>query len=119
MYAIRSDRRKALVEVTVTGFWREGEAEAFRAALAQEIATVRSGGRAHATLYDYTDAVIQSQETVAVLAAMARDNPFKARKTAIYTAGRLARRQAQRIAEAGQNLRLFDDREAALAWLDR
>ncbi len=117
MYRLKTDLRTGVIEVVISGFWNEGEIDSYRADLAREAERVRATGRAQATLYDYTDAVIQSQHTVAGLAAMARDNPLRARKTAIYTAGLLAKRQAGRIAEAGEHVRVFDDRVAAIAWL--
>lgn len=109
--------RTGVIEVTISGFLHSGDVDLFRTALAREVDAVRATGREQATLYDYTDAVIQSQETVAALCRMARDNPLGARRTAIYTAGRLARRQACRIADGVDHIRMFDDRAAALDWL--
>ena len=117
MYAFNTDLRTGVIEIVIAGFWQDGEVEAFAAGLAKEVASVHETGRMHATLYDYTDAVIQSQETVARFADIARDNPFRVAKTAIFTGGKLARRQAGRIAEQGPHIRVFEDRDEALAWL--
>ena len=119
MYRLNTDLRTGVIEVVIGGFWTDADVASYRVALAREVEAVRATGRPQLTLYDYTHAVIQSQETVAALGRMARDNPLAARKTAIFTAGRLARRQACRIAEEGQHVRIFEDRTAALDWLRR
>lgn len=117
MYSFKTDMRTGVIEIVISGFMMPGDVDRFRADLAQEVATVRAAGHVQATLYDYTDAVIQSQETVAALARMAQDNPFQPRRTAIYTAGRLARRQACRIVNGVDHVRMFDDRATAIEWL--
>lgn len=117
MYSFKTDMRNGVIEIVMSGFLMPGDVDRFRADLAEEAATVRATGRAQATLYDYTEAAIQSQETVAALGRMARDNPLRARKTAIFTAGRLARRQACRIVDGVDHIRMFEDRAAALEWL--
>lgn len=117
MYRLNTDLRTGVIEVVVGGFWTDADVASYRVALARQVEAVRATGRPQLTLYDYTHAVIQSQETVAQLAQMARENPLKTRKTAIFTGGQLARRQACRIAEAGDHIQQFDDREAAIAWL--
>jgi len=48
---------------------------------------------------------------------MAASKDLAGRKVALYTEGRLARLQAKRVAEAGSNMRVFDTRADAVAWL--
>lgn len=117
MVRLMTDLRTGVIEIVIGGFLQPADVAQFRGDLARETAAVRATGREQVTLYDYTDAVIQSQETVAALGELARDNPFRTRKTAIYTGGRLARRQACRVADAGAQVRNFDDRATALEWL--
>jgi hypothetical protein len=117
MYTIKTDKKAALISISIQGFWTVTEVRNFAAALGQQAAALRALGKDPALFYDYTDAVIQSQDVVAALSDLARAAPAQARKVAVYTEGLLARRQARRVAATSDKIRLFDERAAALEWL--
>jgi len=116
MYHLRTDDA-GIIHIAIEGFWTVPEVADFARDLRAEASAARRSGRMPALFYDYTNAVIQSQEVVEALAAIARAAPAGARKVAIFTEGKLARRQAGRVAAAGERIAVFEDRAAALAWL--
>ena len=117
MYTIETDRKTAIISISIQGFWTITEVRTFAAELGQQAAGLRALGKDPALFYDYTNAVIQSQDVVAALSDLARAAPAQARKVAVYTEGLLARRQARLVAAASDKIRLFDNRAAALEWL--
>jgi hypothetical protein len=118
MYRLSTDHQTAIIHISVEGFWTVPEVHDFARDLGTEAAVVRGTGRLPALFYDYTNAVIQSQDVVAALAEVARRAPAGARKVAIFTEGKLARRQAARVAAASEKVQVFEDRAAALGWLE-
>lgn len=92
--------------------------------MAEELrAAVRALGDAagqHVTLYDFSDVPVVPQATVEQLRETFRNPAIRhlwARKLAIVTKTTLGRMQAQRVKEVRGDIELFEDREAALAWL--
>ena len=104
-----------ILDIEVSGFWRVQDFRTFAANLAAALAAA-PGRLPPNSLYNYTDAAIQSQELVAMMQAMAQQvDP--GRRVALYTEGRLARMQARRVAAHCPSMAVFDDRPSALAWL--
>lgn len=117
MHAIHADATSGIVTIKIAGLCTLPEVMTLANELTQHARSLRLAGKIPALLYDYSDAVIQPQDVVAALADMAAAAPARARKVAIFTEGRLARRQARRVADAGNNIRTFEDRADALQWL--
>jgi len=117
MYHLRTDRVSGIIHIAIEGFWTVPEVAAFARDLGAEAASFHAEGRTPALFYDYTRAVIQSQDVVGALSELGRRAPAGARKVAIFTEGRLARRQAARVAAASDRIAVFDAREDALSWL--
>lgn len=118
MYAITTDVAKAIIEVKIEGFWSIADVQIFADDLRSHVARFALAGKRPAILYDYTDVVIQSQSVIGALQELARSDAFKSRRVALYSAGRMARLQANRVAAvANERFALFDDRRTALAWL--
>jgi ribonuclease HI len=117
MYTIQTDRVTGIIQVSVEGFWTVEEVGAFAGDLGREAAMLATVGRSPAIFYDYTNAVIQSQEVVAALQEVARRAPAGAQKVAIFTDGKLARRQAARVAATSPKIAVFESRDAAIDWL--
>lgn len=117
MHHIKNNLTLNCIEITVSGFWSPAHLEEFTVDLKRAIAAFPATGRPPASLYDFTDAAIQPQEVVAKMQAMASSPAFAGRKVALYTEGRLARLQAKRVSDAGTNMRVFDTRAEAVAWL--
>jgi hypothetical protein len=86
-------------------------------------AAVRSLGDVvgqHVTLYDFSQVPVVPQATLEQLRETFRNEAIRhlwARKLAIVTTTALGRLQAQRVKEVRPDIELFDNREAALAWL--
>lgn len=117
MYAIKADMNSAIIEVRVDGFLTPDDIKAFHAEMMREVRAMRLQGKRQSILYDYTDAVIQSQEVVAALKDLADSDAFASRRVALYSGGQLARMQATRIAAGDARFRIFDSRDDAVAWL--
>lgn len=117
---IEVDPARKLVIVTASGFFTP---EATHAATMEMRAALRTLGAAvgqHVTLYDMRGVSASSNETVELL-RMAFANPvykpLRARKVAFVATSRLLRRQIDRVREARPDMRIYDDYDAALAWL--
>ncbi len=117
MYRITTDLAKAIIEIKLEGFWSLDQVDQLSRDLAAQAARVALTGRRQAVLYDYTDVTIQSQDVIGVLQGMARNDDFKSRRVALYSAGRMAVQQARRVAAASDRFAVFDNRGAALDWL--
>lgn len=117
MHRISTNLATGIIEIEVSGFWKLDQLGAFADEVAEQARSVRLNGKRQAILYDYTQAAIQSQDVVTALREMAARDAFKSRKVALYSAGRLARLQARRIAECSDRFAVFEDRGAALDWL--
>ena len=118
MYIIETDGDASRITVTFTGFLSMEEIESFKAELIGAVRALRTIGKQQTILYDYTDALIQSQEVIQAVKQFATENEFNSRKVALYSASQLAKSQARRIAEGNSHYGLFDDRAKAIAWLD-
>lgn len=105
------------IEVRVEGLCSLAEFNCFVGELRRAIAMFPGTGRPPSTLYDFTDATIQTQEVVAAMKALAENPAMTHRRVAMYTEGVLARRQAQRICENRLNMFVFESRAAAVKWL--
>ena len=115
MYSITHSDTRNILEITVSGFWTVEAFGAFVRDLRLALA-VAPGAEPPASLYNYTDAAIQSQEVIALMQDLAR-SVAPNRKVALYTEGRLARMQARRVAMAGTQMRVFENRGEAMGWL--
>ena len=117
MHQVTTDVATGIIEVQIDGFWDEAEVADFANDLRAAANTVTATGKRHRMLYDYTGSSIQSQKVIGALQELARTMEPAAERIALFTCGQLARLQAGRIAAVRQDIRLFDDRALALAWL--
>jgi hypothetical protein len=117
MHVIKTNLVLNCIDITVSGFWSPEHLDDFAQDLTRAIVAFPATGRLPASLYNFTDAAIQPQSVVAKMQAMASSKAFAGRKVALYTEGQLARLQAKRVSEAGSNMRVFDTRADAIAWL--
>lgn len=117
MHRMDVDPATGLVEIEVEGFWDREHVDLFARDLTAATTQARSCGRNSVVLCDYTRASIQPQEVVAALQQVVREPSRRSRRVALYTGGRLATMQARRVAAVRDDMRVFDDRGAALAWL--
>lgn len=117
MYSIVANVELGLLDITLRGFWTPADLDGFLADLRRAIATFPRGRGVPASLYDVTKAAIQSRDVVDAMRAAANSPEFASRRVALYTGLGLARRQARRIAESRDTMRVFETRGEALAWL--
>ena len=106
-----------IIEVKLMGLCSMAEFETFVVELRAAIANFPKGPKPPATLYDFTQATIQTQEVVAAMKALAENPVMIHRRVAMYTEGVLAKRQAERICENRSNMFVFKSRAEALEWL--
>lgn len=117
MHNIEKNVALGFIEVTVEGLWEEEHFDGFVEELRAAITSFPAAGKPPMTLYNYTRAWIQPQNVVAKMRALAQHPAMIERKVALYTDGVLARQQARRVAEGRENMRVFDCRADALAFL--
>ncbi|MEG3125650.1 hypothetical protein [Sphingomonas sp. GB1N7] len=117
MHTIENNLKLGFIEVTVEGLWSEDHFDQFVADLRAAILTFPDTGRPTMTLYNYTRAQIQTQSVIGRMQALANHPAMVDRKVALYTEGCLARQQAKRVAGSRENMRVFDSREDAIAFL--
>jgi hypothetical protein len=117
MHTITTDRLTGVIEVTVSGFWTVSHVQSYREDLVRELREMARLGVDTKTLYNYTDAAIQSQEVVAAMKTLAADPDLANRRTAMYTEGMLARMQVGRVSALRPDMKVFTDRGSAMAWL--
>ena len=117
MHTITNHVETRIIEVRLAGMCSMPEFTQFVGELRAAIATFPTGPSAPATLYNFTDAAIQTQEVVAAMKQLAENPAMIHRRVALYTEGALAKRQAQRISENRTNMKVFSSRTDALSWI--
>ncbi|RYD59682.1 MAG: hypothetical protein EOP60_01760 [Sphingomonadales bacterium] len=117
---IQIDHAHKLVEVRLSGFFTAEDAAWTGEELRASILALGTAAGEHVTLYDATDLSIAPNETVEAVKSMFANpqvRPLWARKVAIVSRSALGRMQLQRLREARGDIEIFDDRDAAMAWL--
>lgn len=117
MHTVSTNEALRIIEVKVEGLFSLAEFQEFTQELRSEIARFPVGAKPPATLYDFTNATIQTQEVVSAMKALAEHPAMVHRRVAMYTEGVLARQQAKRICENRNNMFVFASRQEALDWL--
>lgn len=118
MYTLDVDQASGRISVAFTGFLTLNDVQRFVGEIVGHVRALRILGRQQTMFYDYSEAAIQSQDVVAALRDLARSNRLQSKRVALYTSGRLATMQAKRIAATHAHFAVFDDRAAAIEWLD-
>lgn len=117
MYNIILNEQLHFIEVKVVGLFSIEEFQSFVIDLRTAIVKFSLRDGPPGTLYDFTDAVIQTQEVVSAMKALAEHPLMTHRRVAMYTEGVLARQQAKRICENRDNMFVFSGRAEAVEWL--
>ena len=118
MYLIEQDTKADRLIITFSGLLSVDEFEHFTADLTEKVRAFRIMGKQQTILYDYTHVAIQPQEVIAAVINLISNNKFKSRRVALYTGGQFAKTQARRVAEGRSHFAIFEDRIAAIKWLD-
>lgn len=117
MHTITRNEELRFIEVKLCGLCSMEEFQEFVGELRSEIARFPVGRRPPATLYDFTEASIQTQEVVLAMKALAEHPAMVHRRVAMYSEGVLARQQAKRICENRSNMFVFASRAEAIDWI--
>jgi hypothetical protein len=119
-HSIHVDHRRKLVDVRISGMLMPEDVAWVGEEIREAVRSLGAAAGQHGTLYDLTGL----QVAPAAAVDMIKDtfaNPVVrnlwSRKLAVVASTALIRMQAHRVREARPDLVVFEDREAALAWL--
>lgn len=119
-HSITVDPARKLVDLRIGGLISPEDAAWIGEELRAAIRSLGDGVGQHVTLYDGSGVPVVPQETVELI-KHTLDNPevrkLWARKIAFVVSTALAKLQAQRLREVRADIGIFEDREAAIAWL--
>lgn len=119
-HSIQVDLARKLVDLRIGGLVSPEDAAWIGEELRAAIRALGDDVGKHVTLYDASGVHVVPQDTVELI-KNTLDNPavrqLWARKIAFVVSTALARLQVQRLKEVRADIGVFDDREAAIAWL--
>jgi hypothetical protein len=115
-FAICADDRRDALLITMSGFFRPSDVEAFTQDLRAARSRLSCLANQHLTLCDVRQMKIQSQEIVAAFAQVVGASGLRSRKLAFVTGSSLARLQAKRLTDR-EGVRFFSDPNEAEHWL--
>ena len=115
-FQVDTDPATDLLKVTLAGFMEATDVQALRHRVVEAIGSLRCDRGCHVALWDIRACKIQSQEVVGMFRSMSDERGVSARRIAMVVGGSLMRMQLHRIL-IDRDLRLFDDPDAAAAWL--
>lgn len=121
-HSIEIDRRQKLVDVRIGGILTPEDVAWIGEEIRQAVRTFGDAMGQHLTLYDVTGVQVATAASVDMLKSTFSNPAVRetwSRKMAVVASRALIRMQAQRVREARPDLEIFDNREAALAWLLR
>ena len=119
-HSIQIDRARKLVDLKVSGLLNPEDAAWIGEELRAAIRGLGDDVGKHVTLYDGTGIPVVPQETVELIKHTLDNAAVRelwARKVAFVVSTALAKLQAQRLREVRPDIGVFEDREAAIAWL--
>ena len=117
MFTIEADEQAALLRLKLTGFWTAETLRQFVAVLLPAVERMQRGCASYSVLSDSTEFPVQSPELGEGFARIMATGAARTRgRTAILVSTMLNKIQAQRVFR-GPNIRIFLDRDEALAWL--
>lgn len=120
MYKVVVDRSHALVNVTASGFFGDEDLAGAARALHVAIASLKQAAGHHVTLYDMLDLQVAPAHVLGRFAEYFSDpiyRPIWARRVAFLTRSALITGQMGRVAHGRDDMAVFADRPAAIAWL--
>lgn len=119
-HSIQVDLDRKLVDLRIGGLITPEDAAWIGEELRAAIRALGDDVGKHFTLYDGSGVPVVPQETVELIKSTL-DNPtvrqLWARKIAFVVSTALAKLQAQRLREVRPDIGIFEDRDAAIAWL--
>lgn len=119
-HSIEVDLARKLIDLRIGGLVSPEDAAWIGEELRAAIRALGDDVGKHVTLYDGSGVPVVPQETVELI-KHTLDNPevrkLWARKIAFVVTTALAKLQVQRLKEVRADIGVFEDREAAIAWL--
>jgi hypothetical protein len=119
-HSIEVDLTRKLIDLRIGGLISPEDAAWIGEELRAAIRALGDDVGQHVTLYDGSGVPVVPQETVELI-KHTLDNPevrkLWARKIAFVVSTALAKLQAQRLREVRADIGIFEDRDAAIAWL--
>jgi hypothetical protein len=119
-HSIEVDLERKLIDLRIGGLVSPEDAAWIGEELRAAIRALGDDVGQHVTLYDGSGVPVVPQETVELI-KHTLDNPevrkLWARKIAFVVSTALAKLQAQRLREVRADIGIFEDRDAAIAWL--
>lgn len=119
-HGVTVDRARKLVDVKMSGVVSPEDAGWIGEEVRAAIRSLGDDVGKHVTLYDATQVQVVPPATVALLQSTWANPAVRqlwARKVAYVVSTALARMQVQRLREAREDIGIFEDRDAAIAWL--
>ncbi|MET0308679.1 MAG: hypothetical protein ABW023_08230 [Sphingomonas sp.] len=119
-HSIQVDHRRKLVDVRINGILMPEDVAWIGEEIREGVRSLGSFAGQHVTLYDLSGLQVAPAATVDMI-KNTFSNPVVrklwSRKLAVVASTALIRMQAHRVRESRPDLRVFEDRETALAWL--
>lgn len=119
-HGVTVDRARKLIDVRLSGVVAPEDAGWIGEEVRAAIRSLGDDVGKHVTLYDATQVQVVPPATVALLQSTWANPAVRqlwARKVAYVVSTALARMQVQRLREAREDIGIFEDRDAAIAWL--
>lgn len=114
------NRPHKMVSVVADGFFTIADIEHTGRELHAAIRSLGADAGQHVTLYDLSAAQVTAAPALERFGTFFTDTAYRgiwARRVAFVSTSALLRRQLERVAAIRDNLRSFDDRDAAIGWL--
>ena len=123
MYSIDTiDHARRRITTSIDGFVTPADIVALGVDTRAAVRSLGLGGSTpHDLLYDLTNTMVASRETIGEIGTIMRNPMYKhlwARHIAFVTTSALLRMQMERVVAGRPDLQIFDTRQAAETWLD-
>jgi len=105
------------VRVRIAGFLDQGSFAAFVSARDEAYRKLTCKPGEHLTLIDVSEAVLQTQDVVAMFRGLLAQPKLRSRRQAIVTGSSLVRMQVRRIISDRPDIGMFEDMDQAETWL--
>jgi len=119
-HSIEVDPRRNLIDVRISGMLMPEDVAWVGEEIREAVRSLGDGAGDHVTLYDLSDLQVATSASVDMIRDTFSNPVVRAlwsRRLAVVAPTALIRMQAHRVREARPDLVVFDNREAALAWL--
>lgn len=120
MYKVVVDRSHAMVNMEADGFIAASDLEAAAKALHAAIRSLGDRVGRHVTLYDLTGLQVAAPKVLETFGGYFTRPEYRdiwARRVALVTRSPMVTRQMARLTQGRTDMRIFEERRVAVAWL--